>query len=220
MAPSAVLEASTPTGAAPLEVRFTINGTDPDGDALSWGLDVNGDGTLDSNGTSVPAQVNHTFEAGTYVVNLTVSDGSESAHASVNITVSADVAGGAAPVQVVDGEYVVGAEGCMAAGYDVAETDGGAAAGGTTNEVTRIQFDVDPLSLGRAYTAVFSFDQGYLYVAVDFYDGGDALVSGQNTGQAPNFGGLTMTGVVPAGAVKAVLFACGGPTSASVHYEA
>lgn len=218
IAPSAVLAASVVTGAAPLAVLFNITGSDPDGDALTWTLDVDGNGTADYDGTDLPSEVNHTFTAGLHVVNLTVSDGTDTALASVTVNVTAGA--GTGPRQVVDGSYVVPAEGCPATGYDLAELDPLADAGGELDGVVRVQFAVDALTIGLPYSAAFTFDAGYLYVGANFYDGDDALLSSENTGQSPNFGGITLAGTVPAAAAKAVLFACGGPTEGAVHYEA
>jgi hypothetical protein len=196
------------------EFIFTANGQDSDGDELTWSLSF-GDGTPNFGGQALPSKVNHTYAAGSFTANLTVHDGKASTSAVLAVVADPPTAS-----QVVDGSYSFGGEGCAAAAYDQAGVDGGSAAGGTTNGVTRVQFDVEPLSIGHAYVAAFIFDQGYLYVSVDFFDAGGALLSSDNTGQSPNFGSLTIDGVVAEGAAKAVLFACGGPTTATVHYEA
>ena len=217
--PSATLVAVPVQGAPPLEVTFTINATDPDGDNITWSLDANGDGAEDHNGTTVPATVVFSFAAaGSFVANLTVTAGNVSVHAEAPITINAVPPAG--PTQVVDGTYVVAAEGCGGPGYDAAETDPLGMAGDELDEVVRVQFAVAASTLGKPFSASFTFDQGYIYVAVNFYDGDDDLLSSRNTGQSPNFGGVTLTGNVPQAAAKAVLFACAGPTQASVHYEA
>ncbi|HEX9817192.1 MAG TPA: hypothetical protein VGB18_09450, partial [Candidatus Thermoplasmatota archaeon] len=46
--PTANLTADVPNGTAPLNVTFTVNGTD-DGDALNWTLDIDADGTAEYN---------------------------------------------------------------------------------------------------------------------------------------------------------------------------
>lgn len=210
--PTASLEVSgAPQGGL---VEFTVDGMDLDDDPLTWSLSF-GDGSPNFSGQALPATLNHTYEAGSYEANLTVSDGKDSTYVIATVGVAE-----AAATQTVDGSYVAGFEGCAAAAYDQAGADAGGPAGGSTNGVTRVQFAVDPLTLGLPYTAVFEFDQGYLYVSVDFFSSGGSLLSSDNTGQSPNFGGLTVEGVVPADAATAVLFACGGPTSATVHYEA
>jgi PKD repeat protein len=193
---------------------FTVNGHDSDGDPLTWLLAF-GDGSASFSGTDLPTKVSHTFAPGSYTANLTVSDGKVSTWAVLAVRAEP-----AAASQVVDGSYAFGGEGCAAAAYDQAGVDGGSAAGGATNDVTRVQFEVAPASVGRPFTAAFTFDTGYLYVSVDFFDAGGVMLSSDNTGQSPNFGDLTLSGTVPEGAAKGVLFACGGPASATVHYEA
>ena len=211
--PTAKLTVESPAQAGG-EFIFTVDGYDSDGDELAWTLSF-GDGTASFGGQALPAKVNHTFAAGSYTTNLTVSDGTATTSAILAVTAEP-----AAASQVVDGSFAFGGEGCAAAAYDQAGADAGSAAGGSTNGLTRVQFEVQPLSIGHAYAAAFLFDTGYLYASVDFFDAGGAMLSSDNTGQAPNFGGLTVSGTVPDGAAKAVLFACGGPATATVHYEA
>ncbi len=62
---------------APATLNFTLNGTDVDGDNLTWSFAVNGTETF--NGTQLPAIVNHTFDlAGLFNVTFTVADASNS----------------------------------------------------------------------------------------------------------------------------------------------
>lgn len=61
---------------------FSLTGTDPDGDNLTWELDY-GDGNA-TNGTSLPLTVNHTYAmTGNFSANLTVSDGMREGHAQI-----------------------------------------------------------------------------------------------------------------------------------------
>jgi PKD repeat protein len=84
-APTAQLNASVENGTAPLNVTFSLAGTDAEGDNLTWVL-VFGDGNQ-TNGTSLPTTVNHTYAAtGNHTASLTVSDG------SLNRTATAKVA--------------------------------------------------------------------------------------------------------------------------------
>lgn len=88
-APTANLTASATSGDAPLSVTFTVDGSDPDGDPLSWSLDANGDGTEDANGTTVPADVEFSFStAGVFNATVNVTDGSLESSAQVSITVT------------------------------------------------------------------------------------------------------------------------------------
>ena len=72
--PTAVIVATPPTGAAPLQVEFDGSGSvDPEGVGLTYAWDLDGDGEFDD---STSAQPSSTYSApGTYVVGLRVSDG-------------------------------------------------------------------------------------------------------------------------------------------------
>ncbi len=218
-APNATLTASNLTGVAPLTITFTINASDPDGNELNWSLDADGDNQSDANGTQLPTTANFTYNVpGEFVANLTVSDGSRNSSATVTLNIT-EVASSSIS-QSFTASYTFGVEGCVSwAAYDAAERDPAASAGSTANGTTRVQFNVNPATLNLPYTAVFTFDQGYLFLQVAFYDAANALVE-SNVNDSPNFGGATMTGTVPAAAIKGVLFACGGPTSLSVTYTA
>jgi PKD repeat protein len=79
------------SGEAPLSVTFSINVTDVDGDAVSWTLDADGDGTpdLEGNGTG---GASFTYESqGNFTAVLNATDGSATATASLGITVHAAV---------------------------------------------------------------------------------------------------------------------------------
>jgi PKD repeat protein len=92
---------ATPTsGPAPLTVQFNGSGSsDPDGDALSYSWDLNGDGAY---GDSTAANPSFTYTtAGTYSVRLRVTDvrGASTVSAPVTITVGV---GNTAPTPVID----------------------------------------------------------------------------------------------------------------------
>lgn len=88
-APTAGLAPSSTTGKGPLTVNFTLTGSDPDGDALTWTLDL-GDGSDDATGSSLPANVGHIYAPGNYTVRLEVSDGRRSTTAAATVSVLAD----------------------------------------------------------------------------------------------------------------------------------
>jgi PKD repeat protein len=93
-APTASLSASVANGTIPLNVTFSVSGSDPDGDNLTWDLAF-GDGSAPAQGSGVPGQSNHTFTAaGNYTAVLTVSDGA--LEATSNVTVSVAAGGGSA----------------------------------------------------------------------------------------------------------------------------
>lgn len=77
--PSGTLKASLKQVVAPGRVNFTLDGSDVDGDPLSWSLDVNMDGKPEAEApapATFPAEVNHTFtNAGLFNVTYTLSDG-------------------------------------------------------------------------------------------------------------------------------------------------
>jgi PKD repeat protein len=89
-APSVEAAADPDSGAAPLNVRFTSQGTDPDGDRLTYEWDFD-------DGSAKPATRNarHTYTAaGTYDATVTVTDPSG---ASDTATVTVTVTGNRAP---------------------------------------------------------------------------------------------------------------------------
>jgi PKD repeat protein len=98
--PQAVASANPTSGPVPLTVQFTGSGSsDPDGDALSYSWDLNGDGSY---GDSTAANPSFTYTtAGTYQVTLRVTDarGASSVSAPVTITVGG---GNSAPTAVID----------------------------------------------------------------------------------------------------------------------
>jgi hypothetical protein len=98
--PNAVATANPTSGPAPLTVQFNGSGSsDPDGDALSYSWDLNGDGTY---GDSTAANPSFTYTAaGTFSVTLRVTDarGASSVSAPVTITVGA---GNTPPTPVID----------------------------------------------------------------------------------------------------------------------
>ena len=98
--PSAVATANPTSGPAPLTAQFNGSGSsDPDGDALSYSWDLNGDGTY---GDSTAANPSFTYTtAGTYAATLRVTDarGASSVSAPITITVGA---GNTPPTPVID----------------------------------------------------------------------------------------------------------------------
>ncbi len=80
-APVAVLTADVLNGTAPLMVNLTLDGSDADGDNLTWILV--GNETLE--GSELPTTLNFTLDEGNHTFVFTVSDG-ELEH-SVNLTI-------------------------------------------------------------------------------------------------------------------------------------
>jgi PKD repeat protein/glucose/arabinose dehydrogenase len=78
--------ASPTSGFGPLDVDFAVEATDPDGDALSYSWDFDGDGTEDS----TAEDPSHTYSApGVYDAKVTVSDGEIQRSRTIQITVLA-----------------------------------------------------------------------------------------------------------------------------------
>lgn len=132
-APTASLEASAQNGTAPLNVTFTLGGSDPDGDNLTWTLTVGNDTVT---GDVLPASVNRTLAAGNHTVTLTVSDGDLTGNASLLIAVAVGGAPAVEPIlqvlEMVEGCYLcidselatgepMGAEGCV--GWNLEENE-------------------------------------------------------------------------------------------------
>lgn len=90
-APSAANKVPTGTlGAMPqnLTVDFVLNGTDPDGDALSWTLSF-GDNATGAEGTQLPTRLNHTYAAvGLYEVVFVLDDGMDQTSYNVNLNLT------------------------------------------------------------------------------------------------------------------------------------
>lgn len=85
--PVASPSATPASGTAPLNVQFTANASDPDGDTLTYDWDF-GDGEF-----STEQDPNHTFiNSGTYDVWLTVSDGEFDVSAPLIIAVELPIA--------------------------------------------------------------------------------------------------------------------------------
>ncbi|HUR61116.1 MAG TPA: PKD domain-containing protein [Candidatus Thermoplasmatota archaeon] len=94
-APTATLTVVNSTGNAPFNATFKLEGSDPDGDALTYTLAF-GDGGANATGTTLPTTVVHAFAAkGNFTAALTVTDGKLTALRRANVTV---LAGGPAVV--------------------------------------------------------------------------------------------------------------------------
>jgi PKD repeat protein len=97
-APTSGLNATPKSGVAPLQVNFTLNGTDADADSLNWTL-VFGDGSTNATGKTLPSVVAHTYAAaGKFNATLIVRDGTLQTKSNVTIAITAGGGGGAAPL--------------------------------------------------------------------------------------------------------------------------
>lgn len=86
--------ASVAAGAAPLVVNFTLDATDPQGEKVTWTVDL-ADGSPAQSGTTLPATFSHNFTAaGNYTVKATVTDGNNNVNKTVTVRVTADPGAG------------------------------------------------------------------------------------------------------------------------------
>lgn len=91
--PTASLSAAKTQFLAPASLTFEVDGSDDDG-IVGWRLDVDGDGTFDANGDTVPASVDASFAStGTYNAVLEVEDtGGQLSEAALTVQVHAPLA--------------------------------------------------------------------------------------------------------------------------------
>jgi PKD repeat protein len=98
--PQAVASANPTSGPAPLNVQFTGSGSsDPDGDAISYAWDLDGDGAHDDSTAANPSFTYTT--AGTFQVRLRVTDARGASSVSTPITITVG-GGNTAPTPVID----------------------------------------------------------------------------------------------------------------------
>lgn len=203
--PTASIDADTTSGAAPLQVNFSLSGSDPDGDAIAWVFDADGDGEADAEGEELPADVAFTFEeAGNYTASLTVTDGDESASDSLPVTVGSG--GGEEPAgQVASGSWTVGAANCPHNVVGVYEPLDASAFGPPGDGVSWGFFEVDPSTYGMTWS-LESTDGSVapLIIELDFFDVDGSFMEYHAGGP-----GEVLTGAVPGGAGYAMVLPCG-----------
>jgi hypothetical protein len=203
-APVGSISASIAQGTVPVWVNFTLTGSDPDGDKLTWNLDLDGDDKVDKSGEALPATVSHNYTAaGTFNVTYTVSD-DKHASTSYAITINATAAaGGTGPIQVVDGSYQSGAgAGCSPFG-------------GFLNAVNvdHARFNADPLTWGRPFKITWTTN-GPAVEFLIWWLGPDGLEE-RMASSSP-----TVEDVVPLDRTSAIVSSCGGGVLITFHYEA
>jgi glucose/arabinose dehydrogenase len=99
-APTAIATASPTSGPPPLTVTFDGTGsTDPDGDALTYAWDLDGDGAYDDSTSSRPTYTYTT--AGTYTASLRVTDTRQLSDTDT-VTITVTATGNTAPTATIN----------------------------------------------------------------------------------------------------------------------
>lgn len=200
--------------ASGLQVTFTLNLSDADGDPLTWDLQVDNqpvaNGTVAGNGTAT-----HETElaAGTHSYVATASDGRQTSTTHGNVTLEAESAS-----QTASGSLVAGVEACGPASAFRQAGVVPLSDGSPTDDVSRASFALDRATIGNAWTLAWTFDVGYIAIYTFFTDAEGTIVAHAWT-ESPNTGDYEATGTVP-DADFVVLFACAGPTQAEWAYAA
>lgn len=159
-APLANLTANVTTGMAPLAINFTLNGTDGDGDALTWVLSF-GDGSVNVTGSSLPASVVHDFgQAANFTVRLEITDGQALVNATLVIAATPPVPEpGFTPIHREGGPAVLCPQCTNSVAYNTC-----AGLKAKVNEFDCFFFEVPATSAGHTVTA--SSDNPYVNVQV------------------------------------------------------
>lgn len=180
-------------------VAFALNGTDADGDSLSWNLTF-GDGTSTS-GSTLPGSVTHSYTAGNYSARLNLTDGK--ATTSYNVSISVTGAGaGSGPLQSIKGGWAVGVvDGGMSS--EIFLCGSSPLAG-----VTHFRFPIAAETHGAPFQATVTDASGGEAMeswAIYFFQAGClAFDSFDAAGNAP------IAGTVPAGAAYGAAISAGG----------
>lgn len=198
--PTAILSAgaATPVGTTGLfTVIFSLDGKDPESKPITWKLSF-GDATADANGTALPTTVSHNYTAaGNYTAKLTVSDGVGSTVAQIVV----NVGGAGGPGQAVSGSWIVGnPQLCVVGGnfLSLLPLDG----------ITQFSWDIDPATVGAAFTADFSATVPAAVWGMSFYGADGSNLGFFQVGPGVPGSSASVTGTVPEGAVAASAAGC------------
>ncbi len=199
-APEATLQANLTAAVAPASILFFINGTDAEGDAMSWTLDANGDNETDAQGDSVPAEASFVFEEpGSYTARLTISDGQSTTAAEITVEVSAPEAAPAPEPLDYTGTWNAVGSFC--------ETG---VAGSTYDGVIQGAANVGPETWGGTFEAMIDFEYPELGGTISFSSSGGP---GSMESMEVSVGEL-VTGIIPNDTTRVVFQVCSaGPAS-------
>lgn len=211
---------SAANGTAPLNVTFSLTGSDSDGDTVHYNLTF-GDGSAAVAGSQLPTTVTHQYIlTGNFTAALVASDG----HYTVNATALVKVhLKGAAGPQVVTGTWTAGVAGCPEFDGQVITTlnskgvpPTGYPSGTPLAGKEWMEFPVRADTIGGPFTVKFtqttpSDPSGVLVTGAElaFFNNKGSYISNYQDGATGN-----MAGNVDAGAALGVIFPCGtGPGS-------
>jgi PKD repeat protein len=149
-APTATLAASVPGGALPLNVTFTLDAKDADGDNLTYTFDADGQAPLEKSGSGpFPVTLLHRFEeAGNYTATFQVSDGTNSTTRTVLVQVTAGQKGSVVFTGhiIPPDPWAIALDGCL---MQTIMNDAGG-----PGDVVGNQHMLEPIHAGWAYTLV------------------------------------------------------------------
>lgn len=208
-APVASLVASAMNGTAPLNVTLTLDGSDVDGDNLTWSLAI---GNETQTGDALPATVDAVLEEGNHTITLTVSDGNATHDAGLLISVVSGAVVGPEPLFTVL-EMIEGCELCIDSEVVLGEPLG--AAGCIGWHLGDNELDCGWVAIPDGYAgspfSVFSYTSGTIPLTgtdghpdVEFWD--TCSDSGTLIEQVFDQDGDTVTGIIPEGAGCIVAF--------------
>ncbi len=203
--PTVSLDPSVLMGQAPLRVTFRLDGSDPDGDNLTWKLDLSDTGRVNYTGTTLPALVQWTFwSEGIHNVTLHVSDGNHTVRS--NVTLQALAAPGTLQTQRIS---IFGADPAACAGAPQDFVDG----------FLHETFRINPQSRGAVFSvALQAFppapDHGIIFTRAN------GAVSASFYSHPLDDDFQRIDGRVPTDAFEATVFSCGVPKVTSGWYRA
>ncbi|MFO1533439.1 MAG: PKD domain-containing protein [Thermoplasmatota archaeon] len=206
-APTCSVSTSGASGGAPLNVTFDLSGSDKEKDPLGWSLDF-GDGTAkkqESAPATFPLSLWHVFAAaGTFNVAFQVTDGKDSASCPATVTVTAEAA---APSGQEFSASWPGSSTAVECVYGFL---------GETQDITWVEMEVDPLTIGHPFTAKFTAAGAPACVGISWFSDGAYISDSPDGG-----GGMSndVSGTVPDEAARALFYYAGGVT-VSVEYKA
>ncbi|MEA3190719.1 MAG: hypothetical protein QOD77_1301 [Thermoplasmata archaeon] len=202
-APTITFLPSVVSGQAPLLVNFTIDGKDPEGESISWSVDL-GDGSPPMSGTTLPSKFSHNYTVvGNHTAKAVVTDGNNNVNKTVVIAVlPATGPGSEGPGQEINLAWVGGS---LDAGTfpEFLNCEPGPGAG-----VTHDTFTTDPATIGLPFKATITdaSTAGVVDWTIFFNLSDCSEYAGTFT--ADGYG--VIEGVVPPGSDFGYMFSTGG----------